>query len=146
MREIALVETSIKYDCSEVDWKEVSETLRRVGMSYGDPGFHRKAFENSHTTVFAYRGDQLIGFGRAISDGVFQAAIYDIAVVPEFQKKGVGISIIKHILARLAHCNVILYASPGKEGFYQKLGLRKMKTGMALFIKAEDKKERGFTE
>ena len=142
----ALVETEIKYDGSGVDWKEISETLRRVGMSYGDPDSHRKAFENSHTTVFAYRGDQLIGFGRAISDGVCQAAIYDVAVVPEFQKKGVGTAIIKHILARIAHCNVILYASPGKEGFYKTLGMRKMKTGMARFIKAEEKKERGFTE
>jgi ribosomal protein S18 acetylase RimI-like enzyme len=145
-REAALVETEIRRNCSGVDWKEVSETLRRVGMSYGEPDFHRKAFENSHTTVFVYHGSQLIGFGRAISDGVCQAAIYDVAVVPEFQKKGVGTTIIKHILDRLAHCNIILYASPGKEGFYKTLGMRKMKTGMALFINAEDKKQRGFTE
>jgi hypothetical protein len=39
-----------------------------------------------------------------------------------------------------------LYASPGKEGFYKTLGMRKMKTGMALFINAKDKKQRGFTE
>ncbi|MFH0995737.1 MAG: GNAT family N-acetyltransferase [Pseudomonadota bacterium] len=141
-----MAETDIKFDCSGVDWQEVSETLRRVGMTYGDPGMHRKAFENSHITVFVYRGDQLIGFGRAISDGVCQAAIYDVAVVPEFQKKGLGTTIIKHILAGLSHCNVILYASPGKEGFYKTLGMRKMKTGMALFLKAEEKKERGFTE
>jgi GNAT superfamily N-acetyltransferase len=129
-----------------VDWKEVSETLKRVGMSYGEPDYHRKAFVNSHTTVFVYLGDQLIGFGRAISDGVYQAAVYDVAVVPEFQKKGVGASIIKHILDRLSHCNVILYASPGKEGFYRALGLRQMKTGMALFMKAAEMKEKGFTD
>jgi ribosomal protein S18 acetylase RimI-like enzyme len=145
-RKADLVRTEIKYDCSRVDWKEISETLKRVGMSYGNPDFHKKAFENSHTMVFVYHGSQLIGFGRAISDGVCQAAIYDVAVVPEFQKKGVGTTIISHILARLAHCNVILYASPGKEGFYKTLGMRKMKTGMALFINAEEKRERGFTE
>jgi hypothetical protein len=33
----------------------------------------------------------------------------------------------------LPGCNVILYASPGKEDFYRKLGLRRMKTGMARF-------------
>jgi len=93
----------------------------------------------------SHRGDQLIGFGRAISDGVSQAAIYDVAVVPEFQNQGVGTTIINHILARIVHCNVILYASPGKEGFYKTLGMRKMKTGMALFLKAEEMKERGFT-
>jgi ribosomal protein S18 acetylase RimI-like enzyme len=145
-RKATLMETEIRRDCSGVDWKEVSETLRRVGMSYGEPDFHRKAFENSHTTVFVYCGDQLIGFGRAISDGVCQAAIYDVAVVPEFQKKGVGTAIIKHILGMLAHCNVILYASPGKEGFYKTLGMRKMKTGIARFLNPEEKKKSGFTE
>jgi ribosomal protein S18 acetylase RimI-like enzyme len=129
-----------------VDWRKVSETLKRVGMSHGDPDLHRKAFENSQTTVFVYHGDQLIGFGRAISDGVYQAAIYDVAIVPEFQRRGIGAAVIREILARLSHCNVILYASPGKEGFYRKLGMRKMKTGMALFLNAEEKKEKGFTE
>ena len=32
----------------------------------------------------------LIGFGRAISDGEYQGAIYDVAVLPENQGKGVG--------------------------------------------------------
>ena len=32
----------------------------------------------------------MIGFGRAISDGTYQAAIYDVAVNPDFQKKGLG--------------------------------------------------------
>lgn len=140
------MEIEIKTDCTGVDWKKVSETLRRVGMSYGEPAFHRKAFENSHTTVFVYHEGQMIGFGRAISDGVYQAAIYDVAVVPEYQKQGIGTSIIQRILARIADCNVILYAAPGKEGFYRALGLRQMKTGMALFRKAAEMKEKGFTD
>jgi hypothetical protein len=49
-------------------------------------------------------------------------------------------------LNRLPPCNVILYASPGKEGFYEKHGLRKMKTGMARFTNADRMKTRGFTE
>ena len=88
----------------------------------------------------------MIGFGRAISGGVYQAAIYDCAVVPDFQGKGIGRIIMKNILSKVSHCNVILYASPGKEGFYQKHEFRKMKTGMARFIKSEPMRERGFTE
>jgi GNAT superfamily N-acetyltransferase len=140
------MELNIRYDCSDVNWEDVSETLRRVGMSYGEPEMHRRAFEASHTTVFAYHEGQLIGFGRAISDGVYQAAIYDVAVMPEFQRKGIGATIVKSILDRLPQCNFILYASPGKEAFYRTLGLRKMKTGMALFKNAESKAERGFTD
>jgi ribosomal protein S18 acetylase RimI-like enzyme len=140
------MEVDIKQDCAGVDWKKVSETLKCVDMGFHEPDVHRRAFEASHTTVFVYHADQLIGFGRAISDGVSQAAIYDCAVLPEFQRKGIGTKIVKNILSRISHCNVILYASPGKEEFYQTHGFRKMKTGMAYFKKDEIMRERGFTE
>ena len=140
------MEVDIKQDCAGVDWNAVSETLKRVGMAYYEPDMHRKAFEASHTTVFVYQAGRLIGFGRAISDGTYQAAIYDCAVLPEFQGKGIGTIILKNILSQISHCNVILYATPGKEGFYQKLGFRKMKTGMAYFKNSESMKELGFTE
>jgi GNAT superfamily N-acetyltransferase len=141
-----LMEVDVKQDCIGVDWKTVSETLKSVEMAYYEPDVHRIAFEASHTTVFVYHADRLIGFGRAISDGAYQAAIYDCAVLPEFQGKGVGTTIMKNILPRISHCNVILYATPGKEGFYQTLGFRRMKTGMALFKKSESMRERGFTK
>ena len=140
------MEIDIKQECSKVDWKAVSEILKCVDMAYFEPDIHRRAFEASHITVFVYHADQLIGFGRAISDGVYQAAIYDCAVLPEFQGKGIGKVIMDHILSQVSHYNVILYASPGKEGFYQKQGFRRMKTGMAHFKKSEAMRESGFTE
>ncbi len=136
----------VRFECSGVDWKTVAETLKRVGMAYHDPDIHRKAFENSHTSVFVYDGDQLVGFGRAISDDAYQAAVYDMAVVPEYQGQGIGASIMDHILNRLPHCNIILYAAIGKEPFYEKMGLRRMKTGMARFKQAAEMQKRGFTE
>lgn len=140
------MELNVKHDCIGVDWSAVSAILKTVGMAYHEPDVHRRAFEASHTTVFIYHAGQLIGFGRAISDGVYQAAIYDCAVLPEFQGKGLGATLMKNILAQIVDCNVILYASPGKEGFYQKNGFRKMRTGMAHFKNSKSMKERGFTE
>lgn len=140
------MEISIKNDCFGVDWQTVSETLKSVGMAYHEPEKHKKAFEASYAKVFVYNADTLVGFGRAISDGVYQAAVYDCAVGLEYQGKGIGRIIMENILFHLQDCNAILYASPGKEGFYEKLGFRKMKTGMAQFIKSDSMKERGFTE
>ncbi|MDD2335644.1 MAG: GNAT family N-acetyltransferase [Geobacteraceae bacterium] len=136
----------IKFDCSGVDWQLVAETLKKVGMAHFEPDAHRRAFEASHTVVFVYHGDQLIGFGRAISDGIYQAAIFDVAIVPEFQGRGLGRDIMTSILSRISHCNVILYASIGKEEFYRTFGMRKMKTGMALFKNAEAMAVKGFTD
>lgn len=120
-------------ECSHIDWKAVSKTLKSAGMAYHSPGKHKRAFEASHTTVFIYSEDILIGFGRAISDGEYQAAVYDVAVLPTVQGKGIGKVIMQSILDQLPNCNIILYATPGMEGFYKKLGFRPMKTGMAVF-------------
>jgi GNAT superfamily N-acetyltransferase len=136
----------VKLDCSGVDWRAVSETLETVGMASHAPDQHRRAFEASHTVVFVYHEGRLIGFGRAISDGIYQAAVYDCAVLPDYQGRGIGKLIVEKIRSRLSHCNLILYASPGKEGFYRKLGFRGMKTGMARFRRGESMRARGFTD
>ncbi len=140
------MDTEIKFDCSGVDWNLVAATLKEVGMGHLEPILHKKAFENSYVTVFIYHDNRIIGFGRAISDGAYQAAIYDVAVKPAFQKNGLGNIILKNILSKLPQCNIILYASPGKEGFYSKNNFRKMKTGMAQFTNAEKMMGKGFTE
>ncbi len=115
-------------------------------MAHYSPEKHKKAFAASYCTVFLYDQDKMVGFGRAISDGSYQTAIYDCAVVKAYQGKGLGKKIVQEIILHLQGCNIILYASPGQEGFYGKLGFRKMKTGMAYFINRESMSEKGFTE
>jgi ribosomal protein S18 acetylase RimI-like enzyme len=136
----------IKHECKDIDWKQISELLKSVGMAWHSPERHKAAFEASYCAVFLYADDQLVGFGRAISDGAYQAAIYDCAVSEAYQGRGLGKLIIKELLAKIPGCNVILYATPGKEGFYEKLGFRKMKTGLACFINRDGMQKRGFTE
>lgn len=116
-----------------VPWNEVPLLLEKVGMANTDVETHRISFEASRESVFVFDGNKLVGFGRAISDGVRQAALYDIAVDPDYQGYNIGRNIVERIIAKLPNCNFILYASPGKEGFYKKMDFKKMKTGMALF-------------
>jgi ribosomal protein S18 acetylase RimI-like enzyme len=115
-------------------------------MSFHSADVHCKTFTSSASVVFVYDDGQLIGFGRAISDRLIQAAIYDVAVLPGYQGQGIGRQIIDMIVKSLPGCNFILYAAPGKEAFYQKLQFRRMKTAMALFVKQEIMSDRGFTE
>ncbi len=75
---------------------------------------------------------------RAISDGEYQAAIYDLVILPEFQGKGVGRQIITELHKRIPVETIILYAVPGKEPFYEKLGYSKMLTAMAKKTKGLD--------
>ena len=136
----------IKKDCTNINWQEVRNILKAAGMSFVDEEFHKKSFENSYTVVFIFNEEKLIGFGRAISDGVRQSAIYDVAILPECQRLGIGKLIIENIVNNTPTCNFILYASPGKEGFYENLGFKKLKTGMGLFVNMERMKSRNFIE
>lgn len=135
-----------KFDCENIDWNKVSEILKTVGMAYYEGELHRKAFENSYVVVFVFDEDRLIGLGRALSDGAYQAALYDIAVLPEYQGNNIGTEIMNRILEKVQQFNVILYASPGKEIFYKKLKFRMLKTGMALFTNPVKMKEREIIE
>jgi ribosomal protein S18 acetylase RimI-like enzyme len=133
-------------DTKNVNWELVPEILQKVGMGFHAAEKHKRAFHNSHTVVFVFDSEHLIGFGRVISDGEYQAAIYDVAILPEYQQKGIGKQIIQHIIERTPGCNYILYAAPGKELFYEKIDFRRMKTGMALFVNSERMQQNGFTE
>jgi ribosomal protein S18 acetylase RimI-like enzyme len=136
----------VQHDCDHIDWQDVSDILKSVGMAYFKGETHQKAFKNSRTVVFVFDDEKLVGFGRAISDGAYQAAIYDVAVRPEYQGRKVGSMIVQQIVESIPHCNFLLYAAPGKEEFYQKLNFRRMKTGMALFLNSDQMQSKGFTE
>ncbi len=140
------MEIQIKTDCSNVDWECLVETLKLAGLAHRTPEVQQQAFQNSFVTIFAYHHSRLIGCGRAISDGICQAAVYDLAVHPDFQKQGVGKNILQNILQRLPDITVILFAAPGKEPFYDKNGFRKMKTGMARFTNNTLMADKGFIE
>jgi predicted N-acetyltransferase YhbS len=55
-------------------------------------------------------------------------------VLPSHQGSGVGKALVERLLhdAR-EHKKIILYAVPGKEGFYRRFGFLRMLTAMAIF-------------
>ncbi len=53
---------------------------------------------NSALVVGAFVGDRQVGYARAVSDKTRFAYIMDVYVHQEFQKKGIGQSLVNHIL------------------------------------------------
>jgi len=84
---------------------------------------------NSFLFIGAYDGEDLIGMGRSLSDGVSDAYIQDVTVLPEYRKRGIGGEIIKTIVKNL-HARGIkwigLIGEPGTQHFYEELGFSKM--------------------
>lgn len=119
-------------DLSGIDWQEAALIFEKAPLGKRQPGQLEKAFKASFACLAAFAGDRLIGLARALCDGQYQAAIYDVVLLPEYQGQGVGKEIMRRLRDMLPVKNVILYAAPGREGFYAKCGYRKMLTAMAM--------------
>lgn len=89
--------------------------------------------------VSAYDGEQLIGFGRVISDGIMHALITEMIVLPDYQGRGVGCEILRYIKDQcFKHQirDIQLFSAKGKTGFYEKYGFkRRPENGPGMEIK-----------
>lgn len=122
------------YDHSKVNWDELSALYRMAPLGEKSPEDLSTVYSNSRFKCFVYANKTLVGAGRALADGSDCSYICDVAVHPEYQGLKLGRKIIEKLVAcSKGHSKIILYANPGKEGFYRKLGFHKMKTAMAIF-------------
>jgi len=131
-------------DHNEVDWDELSELYRIAPLGKKSPEDLATVFSNSRFKCFVYSNGSLVGVGRALADGVDCSYICDVAVNPEYQGLRIGKKIIeKLVVLSKGHRKIILYANPGKEGFYSNLGFLKMNTAMAIFSNQKQAIESG---
>ena len=83
----------------------------------------------SHSSVMvsAWEGKHLIGFGRATSDNVYRAVLWDVVVNKNYQRKGIGRRIVNSITRSLLTSGVerIYLMTTHFESFYIKLGFLK---------------------
>jgi GNAT superfamily N-acetyltransferase len=83
------------------------------------------ALHSSWYVLAAYNGEQLVGFGRLVSDGVLHAMIYELIVLPECQGQGIGGEILEKLVEKCREAGVRdiqLFCARGKRGFYEKRG------------------------
>ena len=121
-------------DIADVDWEELSALYRVAPLGDKPPDGLRTVFTNSMFVRFVYAGGRLVGAGRALADGLDCAYIADVAVHPDHQGGGLGQALIRGLMdAAAGHRKIILYANPGTEGFYRRLGFLSMNTAMAVW-------------
>lgn len=127
---------TIKYHLVEEDIPALKEVYQSVGWLKHDEETIRKIFSASTHTVFAMEDHKIVGFSRALSDGVFNAAIYDVVVHKEFQGRGIARILVDDLLNQFHKISCVhLISTTGNEDFYQKIGFRKLKTGMAKYLR-----------
>jgi ribosomal protein S18 acetylase RimI-like enzyme len=74
--------------------------------------------------------NKAVGMGRVISDGVSDAYIQDLVVLPEFRDKRIGKMLTKALLDFCTSKKIVwvgLIAEPNQSGFYSNIGFKILK-------------------
>ena len=89
----------------------------------------QRALSNTYFSVVAFDGDTPVGIGRLIGDGAIIWYVQDMIVLPEYQGKGIGSTILNKLIDFAiensipdSDFRIALMSATGKEGFYQKFG------------------------
>jgi len=92
----------------------------------------REMLRHTDMVLCAWDGDQLIGFGRVLTDFVYRATIWDVVVDKAYQRQGIGTDIVQRILQHPKLRRVELFwLCTRRPAFYEKLGFSsKEQTGM----------------
>ena len=117
----------IRYDSERPDPAAYFELFATTGWNdwyHANVEDLSRALDRSQYTVSAYSADRLVGFGRAVADGL-HAMIYDLIVHPEHKGTGIGSEILGQLVERCREdgiCDVQLFSARGTAGFYERNG------------------------
>lgn len=116
----------------------------QAGLSRKSEEAAAKGLPNTIFGVVVYYEERPVGIGRIVGDGGCFYEVTDIAVIPEHQKKGVGILIMEALVAYFKEnapstAYVSLMADHGTPHFYEKFGFTRSEmpksSGMHMRIK-----------
>lgn len=112
-------------DNKEIDVRKVTALFRLTDWAKDRTEEETKAvLAQSSLVLSVWENDRLIAMARALTDFVFRAAIYDVIVHPDFQRKGVGRALTEKLLSHPSLKKVPAFhlLTKDKRPFYEKLG------------------------
>lgn len=117
--------TILYRDTHEIDLDQLTVLFNSAGWERRTADRERLAqlVRGSTYVVSAWDGDRLAGFARAISDGAFNAYISTVAVLPDYQQRGIGRELIQRLLNGRDHLQFVLHAHDRAYPFYLHLDL-----------------------
>lgn len=106
-----------------VDPAQLAALFAAVGFQRSDDPDHLRAMvAGARWVVSAWDGPLLVGFARAISDGVSNAYVSTVAVLPSHQRQGVGRAMMTRLLADKPTVKWVVHTSDAGEALYRELG------------------------
>jgi ribosomal protein S18 acetylase RimI-like enzyme len=106
------------------DYESVRHFLAEVGWQHrvSDPERFRRMMEKTERAVVAWDEKRIIGFGRALCDGVSNGYISMLAVAADRRGQGIGRKLVEHLIDNDPNITWVLRAGRGSAGFWEKIG------------------------
>jgi len=84
----------------------------------------RQMLRGSDAVVSAWKDSELVGFGRATSDGIYRAVLWDVVVASPHAGRGLGRELVQALLRApcVAAAERVYLMTTESRGFYERLG------------------------
>jgi len=88
----------------------------------------KKCLASSDVIVSLWVGKEIVGFGRALTDGIYRGVLWDIVIDQNHQGKGYGSLIVKSLLdsKKIKSTKKIYLMTTHQKLFYEQLGFKEV--------------------
>ena len=96
----------------------------------------RLMLRGSAAVVSLWQKNELVGFGRASSDGIYRAVLWDVVVKDELQGHGNGRLIVEALLNHdaIKKTERIYLMTTNQQGFYEQIGFNQQTKQKLMII------------
>ena len=96
----------------------------------------KKCLANSDVVISLWVGKEIVGFGRALTDGIYRGVLWDIVIDQNYQSKGYGTLILKSLLSskKIKNTKKIYLMTTNKKLFYSQHDFKEV-TSQDLLIR-----------
>ena len=115
------------------EFEEARQLLAVCGWTkkVEDRALFARSVQASQIALVAENRGEVVGFLRAITDGVFNGYISMVAVAPQYRRSGVGRALVNASVESNSNITWVLRGDrEGVESFYQSLGFERSSVAM----------------
>lgn len=128
--------TTDRVDGAGLDLDEVVEVYRASGLGQRRPVEDRERFaamwRNANLVVVCRVGGRLVGIARSLSDFAYVTYLSDIAVIGEYQHRGIGSALVAATRRAAPGAKIVLLSAPDARGYYPRIGFSQHSSAWVL--------------
>ena len=88
----------------------------------------KQCLANSDVIISLWVGNEIVGFGRGLTDGIYRGVLWDIVIDQNHQGKGFGTLIIKNLLSsrKIKNTKKLYLMTTNKKFFYSQFDFKEV--------------------